>query len=208
MSMIRMLNTYSKSRWGVISPYPTVAMVWITQYKERMYPPAYQIIFQNPYETESDLLETIQLLISLPPYYRLEVFHLTFFPGSELANRAKADGMLKEDSLISFFNYEKSFELSQNEKYLNFMIYLMKGRVDEDRIGRVPRSLLDLLTSRVVRRYFSRNSSSLDYLIKSYFDLSPFPQNRLKRYAAFGNIALGCIARSLRKGNNKADGLR
>jgi radical SAM superfamily enzyme YgiQ (UPF0313 family) len=178
------------------------------KYKDRMYPPAYQVIFQNPYESENDLMETIRLLSSLPPYYMLEVFHLTLFPGSELANRAKADGMLKGDSLISFFNYEKSFELSHNEKYLNFLIYLMKGNVNDAKIGHIPRSVVPLLTSKSVRSYFNRSPRSLDYLIKSYFQLSPFPQNRLKRYVTFGNIALGCISRSLWKGHNKADGLQ
>jgi anaerobic magnesium-protoporphyrin IX monomethyl ester cyclase len=175
------------------------------KYKDRMYPPTYQIIFQNPYETESDLMETIRLLSSLPPYYLLQVFHLTFFPGSELANRAKSDGMLKGDSLISFYNYERSFELSENEKYLNFLIYLMSGTVSADRIGHIPRSFMPVLISKGLRSYFSKSPVSLDYLIKSYFQLSPFPQNRLKRYAAFGNVALGCISRSLRKRNNKCN---
>jgi hypothetical protein len=70
------------------------------------------------------------------------VFHPTFSPRSELANRAKSDGMLKGDSLISFYNYEKSFELSENEKYLNFLIYLMSGTVSADRIGHIPRSFM------------------------------------------------------------------
>ena len=175
------------------------------RYKNRMYPPAYQIIIQNPYEIESDLMETIHLLHSLPPYYQLEVFHLTLFPGSELANRAKADGMLKGDSLISFYNFQKSFELSENEKYLNFLIFLMSGNVNTDRIGHIRRSLIPLLTSKGLRNFFSRNPRLLDYLIESYFQRSPLPQNRLKRYATFGTIALGCIFRSFGKKTNKTE---
>jgi hypothetical protein len=51
----------------------------------------------NPYETLDDQLETARLLSRLPKPFRLSTFSLTFFPGTELYDRAHADGIVRDD---------------------------------------------------------------------------------------------------------------
>ncbi len=55
--------------------------------------PLYDVIVDNPYETDSDRLETIDVLLRIPRPYHLNIFSLDFFPGTELMRRAKEDGI-------------------------------------------------------------------------------------------------------------------
>ena len=55
--------------------------------------PMYDVITDNPYETDHDRWETLQLIHQLPKPYRLSLFSLTFYPGTELYDLAKADGL-------------------------------------------------------------------------------------------------------------------
>jgi radical SAM superfamily enzyme YgiQ (UPF0313 family) len=178
----------------------------MSKYVKHPLVPCYQIIFQNPYETDNDLIETINFLVELPTPFLLEVFHLTFFPGSELHKRAKSDGLLGNDSLISYLDYKRSFELNENEKYLNFLIYLMEGYVNSDRLGKIPRFLLPVLVNKRIKNYFTNHRHVLNYLTNRYFDLSPFPEQKIQRYKMYGKVALGAISRSLWKSkkNNRA----
>ncbi len=59
--------------------------------------PRYDIISDNPYETHADQQETLRLLYQLPRPFRLYMFSLTFYPGTELYWRAKADGLIQDD---------------------------------------------------------------------------------------------------------------
>jgi len=49
-------------------------------------------IGDNPYETDADRRETIELLCRLPKPFFFNYFSLTFFPGVELTDKALADG--------------------------------------------------------------------------------------------------------------------
>lgn len=51
------------------------------------------VILDNPYETEADHLETIQLLLDIERPYQLDIFSLDYFPGTELYDQVHADGI-------------------------------------------------------------------------------------------------------------------
>ena len=55
--------------------------------------PWYDIILDNPYETEQDHLATIDLLLRTPHPFQFDLFSLDYFPGTELRRRALADGI-------------------------------------------------------------------------------------------------------------------
>jgi len=50
----------------------------------------YDIILDNPFETEEDNLETIETLIATPKPFYTQLFSLVFYKGTELYERAKA----------------------------------------------------------------------------------------------------------------------
>ncbi len=55
--------------------------------------PWYDVILDNPYETEEDHLATIDLLLRTPGLFQFDLFSLDYFPGTELRERALRDGI-------------------------------------------------------------------------------------------------------------------
>jgi len=58
----------------------------------------YDIIVDNPYETESEVLDTINVLLKIPKPFMLQMFSLCFYYGTQLYEKALKDKMLFEDS--------------------------------------------------------------------------------------------------------------
>ncbi|MBN1129146.1 MAG: B12-binding domain-containing radical SAM protein [Chitinispirillaceae bacterium] len=57
-------------------------------YNKRLRPPFYDVIVDNPWEREEDRRETLELFQELPRPYYVSAFSLTFFPGTELFEKA------------------------------------------------------------------------------------------------------------------------
>jgi len=94
----------------------------------------YDIILDNPYETEDDLLQTIKLLLKIPKPYQLELLSLTFYPGTEIYNRALNDDIKFGSPLMKNFN---KFKVSILNKIIRlcpllpkpFIKFLLKYRI-------------------------------------------------------------------------------
>jgi len=106
----------------------------------------YDLIFNNPYETRKDLIETIDFLMKFPEPFSLQGYNLIFYPGTEITDRALKDGHIsineagndfstiegKEDSPISMRGksevsgrfYKVNFN-SMEKEYYNSVISLM-----------------------------------------------------------------------------------
>jgi radical SAM superfamily enzyme YgiQ (UPF0313 family) len=54
----------------------------------------YDVILDNPYETEIDNIQTIDVLLRTPRPFQLDLFSLDYFPHTELRRRAIEDGIL------------------------------------------------------------------------------------------------------------------
>lgn len=92
----------------------------INEYRGRLRPPDYHIILDNPWETTEDVLKTLKVVSELPAPFGLCIASLIFFPGTKLYDRAKAEGLIK-DELKQI--YRKPF-LKPKGNYLNYLIYL------------------------------------------------------------------------------------
>jgi len=57
----------------------------------------YQVILDNPYENEGDVLETLKLFTQIPPPYILWPFSLRFYPGTDLFRQAVKDKIIDAD---------------------------------------------------------------------------------------------------------------
>jgi anaerobic magnesium-protoporphyrin IX monomethyl ester cyclase len=57
----------------------------------------YDIILDNPYETEEDLLETINVILKIPKPFMLQLFSLCFYQGTELHDRALKEKLAIEN---------------------------------------------------------------------------------------------------------------
>jgi len=71
----------------------------IKRYLDRIRPPIYDFILDNPWETVEDKIETLQLLLQIPRPYFLQLFSLVFFPGTVLYERAKKEGLIRNERL-------------------------------------------------------------------------------------------------------------
>lgn len=53
----------------------------------------YDVILDNPYETETDIVGTLETVLSIPRPFQCTIFSLRFFKGTELQQRAVRDGI-------------------------------------------------------------------------------------------------------------------
>jgi len=73
------------------------AIALIEQYRNRMVmPPTYQLIIDNPFETIEDTLQTLRFAVSLPRPWNNPVYSLMLFPGTELYEKAVANGLITD----------------------------------------------------------------------------------------------------------------
>ena len=118
----------------------------ISKYRNRLFPPDYHIIIDNPWETDDDLLETLKLLLKIPKPYGLCIASLSFFPGTELYNKAKGEGLIKDEKKEI---YRRPFLLMPAYKYLNLLIYLLSFR-------RFPKWIIRLLGNEKIVKFVSK----------------------------------------------------
>lgn len=126
----------------------------LNRYESRIGSPNYQFIIANPYEEESDILQTIELVSELPQPYNLEAFGLALFPGVELYEMAKKDGVIKRkgDACydVDYSGFAEHLKRKRTNVYLNALLFWMQGKVSSTEIGVIPRSILRILLNKRV----------------------------------------------------------
>jgi anaerobic magnesium-protoporphyrin IX monomethyl ester cyclase len=108
----------------------------LNKFVGRIDPPVYDLIVDNPWETEQDQLETISMLLDIPRPYKLQLFSLTLYPGTELCERGKREGLLRDEGDQV---YLKHYILDNKRTYINGLFKLVQSQ-------RAPRWLMALLT--------------------------------------------------------------
>ncbi|MDP7422142.1 MAG: radical SAM protein [bacterium] len=97
----------------------------------------YDIILDNPYETETEKLQTIRILMAAPKPCLAKFYSLTYYPGSELYERIKIDmpdkvageDVLTKDHIL--YNQERPNDMIRLAAYLHprlmlFIVHLYK----------------------------------------------------------------------------------
>lgn len=100
----------------------------INKFRDRIAPPSYDFILDNPWESENDLAETLMLLSRLPRPYIIELFSLTLYPATVLYQKAKKEGIIKND-LQEVYNhfYSKVKPTYLNKLFQLIYVYSCKG---------------------------------------------------------------------------------
>ncbi|OHD69317.1 MAG: hypothetical protein A2177_02600 [Spirochaetes bacterium RBG_13_68_11] len=108
-------------------------------------------IIDNPWETREDVHQTVRYLLGVPPRTLLNVFFLTYFPGTPVYDRAVAEGIIKAFSLRAFRPYTRArLRFQRNwEAVLILLIRLLRMAVR--RKSTVMDTFLRLCVSRPVR---------------------------------------------------------
>lgn len=92
--------------------------------------PFYEMIVDNPYETEEDQMETIRAMASLKKPFTISLAHLTFFPGTPLTERALHDNIVEPDAYLT------RYMVKIDTTYFNKLLYMTPY---------VPRALIGFL---------------------------------------------------------------
>lgn len=113
-------------------------------FRSRMEPPSYDIIVDNPWETDLEYARTLRFLVRLPKPFRLFVYSLTLFPGTPLFDRALEEGLISD---IERDVYGKYMGFT-NDTYLNELLFLLRDLAREGRP--FPPVVMDVLTCRLL----------------------------------------------------------
>jgi radical SAM superfamily enzyme YgiQ (UPF0313 family) len=95
----------------------------ISQYKVKI---RYDLIIDNPYDTEDSLKETIHLMLQLPKPRWFNLFSLQYFPGYPLSQKAREDGHISEKE-TSLENLEK--KMARNWGFVPRLFPLTKRQI-------------------------------------------------------------------------------
>jgi radical SAM superfamily enzyme YgiQ (UPF0313 family) len=138
----RMQKLYKRD-WATNEQILAAAHV-INEFREQIPLPMYDVITDSPYETDEDRFATLQLIHQLPTPYKLSIFSLTFYPGTEIYERAVEDGHFpaQEDAI-----YEHNFQ-KIHPTYYNLALYLHHKNL--------PKPLLWILVQRPIFTLMSR----------------------------------------------------
>lgn len=114
----------------------------LNTYIPRIRPPIYDFILDNPWETIQDKYETLQLLLKMPPPFYLQIFRLTFFPGTGLFDKALEDGLIST-------NIRDIYSQQYNERDINYINLLFSAFSRP-----VPRTVMKGLCSKMMITMF------------------------------------------------------
>ncbi len=78
----------------------------------------YDVILDNPFESDKNQIETIQTLMETPKPFYTQYFSLSLYPGTELLKRALQEGMIKGDE------YQSKDYLLYNKTAVNNLVRL------------------------------------------------------------------------------------
>lgn len=117
----------------------------LNKYRDRL-TVNYDLIVDNPYETEEELIDSLIFLTQIPTPYNLSIFSMTFYPGTELYQKAKIDGIIK-DELNEVYRKET---IEMKPSYIN-KLYVLMGKFARLNV-KIPAMWMKVLTNKLLRK--------------------------------------------------------
>lgn len=161
----------------------------INMYKNNMAPPHYDIILDNPWETEDDLSETLMFLSRMPTPYVLSFSSLTFYPGTELYEKAKKEGI----EIIGAKGMWSDRYMGNKKNYFNRVLWLLSQYTQTG--NKISPLIMFLLTNKFLRkmkfsfllytllaRRLMKTSLLKNFLINIQMLLDKFKKSELKLF--------------------------
>ncbi|WP_420264203.1 B12-binding domain-containing radical SAM protein [Candidatus Magnetominusculus dajiuhuensis] len=108
------------------------------KYRDKIYPPCYHVILDNPWERPEDVIETLELILKLPAPFWLKRASLVCFPGTDLYEKAKRDELIVTEDEQWREIYAKHLH-TPHGSYVNFLMYLAG-------FSHLPRAIVRLLS--------------------------------------------------------------
>jgi len=109
----------------------------IRKYHKKMSPVWYDFIIDNPWETKKENLETLRFILDLPRPFSMCVYSLTYFPGTQLAQKALKEGVIRD---LRTQVYKKSYKAYESSYVNNLFLFFT--------LSRLPRWILKLFINK------------------------------------------------------------
>lgn len=93
----------------------------LDRYRDKIKRRQFDIILDNPWETDADLRQTLMLLSHFPLPYELIIFPLMFYPGTDLEKKARGEGLITIDGTVPDRIRRHQFKMS----FLNRLFMLL-----------------------------------------------------------------------------------
>ncbi len=87
----------------------------------------YDFIFDNPFETFEESLESINLMLEFPQPFSLNLFSLKYFPKTEITYMALAEGLISENELDDHRLTDQDYytvclnSINKNNEFINYL---------------------------------------------------------------------------------------
>ena len=107
-------------------------------------------IIDNPYESQEDIIKTYNYILDLPPSVMLNIFFLSFFPGTPIYERALLEGIIEPFTCESFRRYGRS-SVRYQKNYETFLVILTRYLRSNSKRKNMPMALMRALGSRPIR---------------------------------------------------------
>ncbi len=102
-------------------------------------------IIDNPYESRDDIAQSYKLIAELPRSIKMNIFYLSFFPGTPIYERALKDGIIEPFSEKSFRFFTRS-HIRYQKNYETMLIIFARFLRQHKNIGKyIPNTLLRLI---------------------------------------------------------------
>ena len=150
---------------------------------------SYDILMDNPFESDEDKNQTLRLLLSLPRPFQLHTHSLTYFPETELTRLALENGYISEADVEdqkqkSLKTWTATLDLSRSKADLFWdnLYYMAKKRY-------FPRRFIIRLSQ---SRFFKENPRCLAFLLKTFtYDIHSVSTGRFKIvYLVFNGLKM------------------
>lgn len=140
----------------------------------------YDIILDNPYETEEDILKTLEVILQIRKPFQFQLFSLCLYRGTELHEKAKKDGIPFVDPRLDDWGVRSSNSLNKLIRMVPtasapIVRYFIRNR--DNRLVAVAIKLVDVLNTviltpvsflKMVHRAYGSNLHTTVKLIKAF----------------------------------------
>ena len=107
-------------------------------------------IIDNPYETKEDIMATFKFILDMPPETKINLFYLSFYPGTPIYDRALLDGLIEPYGDGNFRSFSRS-TLRYQVNYETLLVQALRLNRLNPRLRRLPKIFFKLLGTRPIR---------------------------------------------------------
>jgi anaerobic magnesium-protoporphyrin IX monomethyl ester cyclase len=92
----------------------------------------YELICDNPFETEDDVRETLDLFLQFPLPFSLMIFSLTYFPNYPITDMAVKKGYIKEEMIYHELNKDFTRERKNTDPIITSLYMLIMATTKKE----------------------------------------------------------------------------